>query len=53
MTSRRQSEVVRREPLLWVTSANHAVHEQDAAAAGLRPADLHLAARRPAMCSTR
>lgn len=25
----RQSEVVRREPLLWVTSANHAVHERD------------------------
>ncbi|TIN07215.1 MAG: LysR family transcriptional regulator, partial [Mesorhizobium sp.] len=24
-----QSEVVRREPLLWVTSANHATHEQD------------------------
>lgn len=24
----RQSEVVRREPLLWVTSANHATHEQ-------------------------
>lgn len=23
-----QAEVVRREPLLWVTSANHAVHEQ-------------------------
>lgn len=27
--SRGQSEVVRREPLLWVTSANHATHEQD------------------------
>ncbi|MET0598419.1 MAG: LysR substrate-binding domain-containing protein [Mesorhizobium sp.] len=26
---RSQSEVVRREPLLWVTSANHATHEQD------------------------
>ena len=25
----RQSEVVRREPLLWVTSANHATHEQE------------------------
>jgi DNA-binding transcriptional LysR family regulator len=25
----RQSEVVRREPLLWVTSANHAIHERD------------------------
>lgn len=24
-----QSEVVRREPLLWVTSANHLTHEQD------------------------
>lgn len=24
-----QSEVVRREPLLWVSSANHATHEQD------------------------
>ena len=24
-----QSEVVRREPLLWVTSANHATHEQE------------------------
>ncbi|PSJ61681.1 LysR substrate-binding domain-containing protein [Pseudaminobacter soli (ex Li et al. 2025)] len=24
-----QSEVVRREPLLWVTSANHAAHEQE------------------------
>ena len=22
------SEIVRREPLLWVTSANHAVHEE-------------------------
>ena len=27
--ARGQSEVVRREPLLWVTSANHATHEQD------------------------
>jgi DNA-binding transcriptional LysR family regulator len=27
--SRGQSEVVRREPLLWVTSANHLTHEQD------------------------
>jgi DNA-binding transcriptional LysR family regulator len=26
---RGQSEVVRREPLLWVTSANHATHEQE------------------------
>ncbi|MER9233906.1 LysR substrate-binding domain-containing protein [Mesorhizobium sp. M0622] len=26
--ARGQSEVVRREPLLWVTSANHATHEQ-------------------------
>jgi DNA-binding transcriptional LysR family regulator len=26
--TRGQSEVVRREPLLWVTSANHATHEQ-------------------------
>jgi DNA-binding transcriptional LysR family regulator len=26
--SRAQSEVVRREPLLWVSSANHATHEQ-------------------------
>ncbi|MGB3390390.1 MAG: LysR substrate-binding domain-containing protein [Pseudaminobacter sp.] len=25
----RQSEVVRREPLLWVTSANHATHERE------------------------
>ena len=25
----RQSQVVRREPLLWVTSANHATHEQE------------------------
>jgi DNA-binding transcriptional LysR family regulator len=24
-----QSEIVRREPLLWVTSANHATHEQE------------------------
>jgi DNA-binding transcriptional LysR family regulator len=28
--ARGQSEVVRREPLLWVTSANHATHEQEA-----------------------
>ncbi len=27
--TRGQSEVVRREPLLWVTSANHATHEQE------------------------
>ncbi len=27
--ARGQSEVVRREPLLWVTSANHATHEQN------------------------
>jgi DNA-binding transcriptional LysR family regulator len=27
--ARGQSEVVRREPLLWVTSANHATHEQE------------------------
>ena len=27
--ARGASEVVRREPLLWVTSANHATHEQD------------------------
>lgn len=27
--SRSPSEVVRREPLLWVTSANHAVHEEE------------------------
>ena len=27
--SRGQSEVVRREPLLWVSSANHATHEQE------------------------
>ena len=27
--ARGQSEVVRREPLLWVSSANHATHEQD------------------------
>ena len=27
--TRGQSEVVRREPLLWVSSANHATHEQD------------------------
>jgi DNA-binding transcriptional LysR family regulator len=27
--AKRQSEVVRREPLLWVTSANHATHEQE------------------------
>jgi DNA-binding transcriptional LysR family regulator len=27
--TRGQSEVVRREPLLWVTSANHATHEAD------------------------
>lgn len=26
---RGQSEVVRREPLLWVTSANHATHEEE------------------------
>src|SRR6187399_421750 len=27
--TRGQSEVVRREPLLWVSSANHATHEQE------------------------
>ena len=27
--ARGQSEVVRREPLLWVSSANHATHEQE------------------------
>jgi DNA-binding transcriptional LysR family regulator len=27
--TRGQSEVVRREPLLWVTSVNHATHEQE------------------------
>lgn len=27
--TRSPSEVVRREPLLWVTSANHAVHEEE------------------------
>ncbi len=27
--ARGQSEVVRREPLLWVSSANHATHEED------------------------
>ena len=27
--ARGQSEVVRREPLLWVSSSNHATHEQD------------------------
>ena len=27
--TRSQSEVVRREPLLWVTSANHLTHEQE------------------------
>lgn len=27
--ARRHSEVVRREPLLWVTSASHAVHEEE------------------------
>ncbi|MBA3449083.1 MAG: LysR family transcriptional regulator [Pseudaminobacter sp.] len=27
--ARGQSEVVRREPLLWVSSANHATHEKD------------------------
>lgn len=27
--ARGQSEIVRREPLLWVTSANHATHEED------------------------
>ena len=27
--ARAQSEVVRREPLLWVTSSNHATHEQE------------------------
>ena len=27
--ARGQSEVVRREPLLWVTSANHVTHEQE------------------------
>ena len=27
--ARGQSEVVRREPLLWVTSANHATHERE------------------------
>jgi DNA-binding transcriptional LysR family regulator len=26
--TRRRAEIVRREPLLWVTSANHSVHEE-------------------------
>lgn len=27
--TRRHAEIVRREPLLWVTSANHSVHEEE------------------------
>ena len=49
--ARGQSEVVRREPLLWVTSANHATHEQEVCrwpSAG-RPAS---GGAPPATCST-
>jgi DNA-binding transcriptional LysR family regulator len=37
--ARGQSEVVRREPLLWVTSANHATHEQEVLPMALGRAD--------------
>ena len=37
------SEIVRVEQLLWVTSARHAVHEENPAAARARPPDLRLA----------
>ena len=44
--ARGQSEVVRREPLLWVTLGQPRHARAGGAADGLRPADLHLAARR-------
>ncbi len=43
--ARGQSEVVRREPLLWVTSANHATHEEEVLPMAFA-AELHLAPRR-------
>ena len=42
----RPSEIFRQERLLWVTSNRHSTHHRRAAAAGARPADLRLAARR-------